>query len=160
MFARIKAMLAPTSELSRFHVRSAYVLSHFNIPPAEHMDLVQETLVLLEQKRAEVRSPETWALGTLRHLCLRHVCEASTNRVRRAPDAAAAAPEPAREASGENRAVLRNLLSQLPRRHAELLELHFLEGYASAELASLLGCSLSAVRTRLRRAMKAVRALK
>ncbi len=65
------------------------------------------------------------------------------------------APGPGPEARLSERELVAQALAQLPRRDAACLLLHFHEGLSCAEVAQVLGLSLSAAKSRLYRAREA-----
>ncbi len=59
--------------------------------------------------------------------------------------------------SARRRAVLRGLLDELPLAQAEVLALHIVIGHTVEETSAMIGISVNTVRSRLRRALAALR---
>lgn len=71
------------------------------------------------------------------------------------PDARPSALEQA--AAREELCRIEQLLARLPRRHGEVLRLRVLDELSMADIAQTLGCSLAAVKSRLRDGLKKLR---
>lgn len=128
--------------LDRVHGRAVRVLGHFRIPEQDAEDLLQQSFLVLLYKRDEIRDPERWFLGTLRHHCRRY-WQARRNSLYTAVDAAlldllAAPVEPAQR-SADLRRDLRAALGGVPARCRPLLRLRFELGYGPVEAARRLG---------------------
>jgi DNA-directed RNA polymerase specialized sigma24 family protein len=59
--------------------------------------------------------------------------------------------------AARRRAALRHLLDELPHAHAEAVALHLVLGYTVEETAAAVGAPVNTVRSRLRRALSALR---
>ena len=135
--------------------RSAYLLTG-DAHLAE--DLLQETLTRVAQKWRKVGdSPDAYARRVLHNLTI------DTWRRRRArpPEVLGAAPP---EFSGrgdvvdvERRVVLRDALARLTPRQRAVLSLRFYEDLTEVEVAAVLGCSVSTVKSTARDALAKLR---
>ena len=129
-------------------------------------ELTQETFlkagVGLLRFRGEC-SPATWLFRIARNAYLDHLRRPSATRIDTdellaIPDGAAYG-DPARAyATGEQRSLIALALAQLPEKQRSILLLRDNEGLAYAEIADVLGLSLSAVKVNLFRARNAFRA--
>ena len=129
-------------------------------------ELTQETFVKagvgLLGFRGEC-SPATWLFRIARNAYLDHLRRPSATRID--TDELLAIPDeapygdPARQyAAGEQRSQIALALAQLPEKQRSILLLRDNEGLAYAEIADVLGISLSAVKVNLFRARNAFRA--
>lgn len=129
----------------------------------EAEDLAQETLV--EAWRSlpqfdESRRFSTWLYGILRHRFLKA-------RRKRRPVAGGedeAADRPAREASpiaaaqqAEEARLVQAAVASLPDEHRVVVELRFFAGASLDEIATLVGCPLGTVKSRLHHALEKLR---
>ena len=117
---------------------------------ADAEDAVQSVFLKYLQKRPAFRGPEHeqgWLLLTAKNVC-RDMLRAWWRRQRVGLDEL---PEPATPATDGEIADLLDALLALPEKYRIPLYLHGIEGYPAKELASLLGCRESTVRTRLQR---------
>ncbi len=129
----------------------------------EAEDLAQETLVAawrsLRQFDGRCRF-STWLYGILRHRFL---------KARRKPRPAVggdetAARQPSREAEplaaaqqAEDARLVQTALAALPDEHRAVLELRFFAGAALDEIATLLGCPVGTVKSRLHHGLEKLR---
>lgn len=125
--------------LSRLRVRLAAIIAAYEIPPHDAEDLVQDALLAFVSQRAEIRSPENYLLGILRHCCAayirqrykeRHVLQVDPATL----EALAGAGPPGHE-SLDRRLDLATLLDTLPTGQVCVLLLRFL-GFGHAEIAA------------------------
>lgn len=124
---------------------------------AEAEDAAHDTLEKLWRRRDELarcRNLEAFAITTLRNGCI--------DRLRRRPAGRSELNE--RVASQEdrierwsNKELVRVALSRLPLRQREVLHLKEIEGYATYEIAEMIGVAENQVRTILSRARHALR---
>lgn len=108
-------------------------------------------------------SPATWLFRIARNAYLDHLRRPSATRID--TDELLAIPDEAhyndparRYAAGEQRSLIALALAQLPEKQRSVLLLRDNEGLAYAEIADVLGISLSAVKVNLFRARNAFRA--
>ncbi len=134
---------------------------------AEADDLAQEVFLVAARRWRSFRGdsgPRTWLLGSARNVVrTRWRRLAAARRARRRleadPPRPAAPPDP--EAALVRREEVRRLLAaveRLPEGQRDALRLRFGEGLAGAEIAARLGTSEGAVRVRIHRALKRLRA--
>ena len=131
--------------------------------PHEAEDLAQETLVEAWRslRRFDGRGRlSTWLYGILRHRFLK------ARRRRRPPLAKegrpAARPSPAAgpaaaAAQSEEAGLVREALAVLSTEHRAVLELRFFAGASLDEIATLLGCPLGTVKSRLHNGLEKLR---
>jgi RNA polymerase sigma-70 factor (ECF subfamily) len=104
-------------------------------------------------------NPRAWLFGIARHAALdelRRLKRSSALLADPADESTAAAPDDAAERALQ-RAAVRAALATLPARERELIALKFHAGLDNAELAEVLGISVSNVGTQLHRAMTKLR---
>ncbi len=139
--------------------RSAYLLTG-DAHLAE--DLLQETLTRVAQKwRKVVRegSPDPYARRVMHNLAV------DAWRRRRARPAEVLGAVPAElagrgdDADVERRVVLRDALARLTPRQRAVLSLRFYEDLTEVETASVLGCSVSTVKSTAREALARLRSV-
>ena len=101
--------------------------------------------------------PRAWLFGIARHAALDELRRGKRIATMVAePVDAAAAPDEAAERAFE-RAAVRNALADLPPRDREIVALKFHAGLDNAEIADVLGVSVSNAGTQLHRAMTKLR---
>lgn len=125
--------------LGRLRVRVAAILAAYEIPPHDAEDLVQDALLAFVSQRAEIRSPEHYFLGILRHQCAAHIRARCKERHVLQVDPAtlaalAGAVSPAHE-SVDHGLDLVSLLDTLPTRQFCVLLLRYL-GFSHDEIAA------------------------
>ncbi|QEH34150.1 ECF RNA polymerase sigma factor SigW [Aquisphaera giovannonii] len=130
-------------------------------------DLAQETFWAAWRQRASLKSPErvtAWLCGIARNLA-RNAHRKEAHRRQAAPDADLLArvpggdPEPAEEAvSREEESLIWKALERLPEDYREPLVLFYREGQSVAETAAAMGLSEDAVKQRLARGRRMLRA--
>lgn len=140
-------------------VRGILGAQHPDVP-----DVCQESAVALLAALADFRGH-----SSLTHFACRIAVFTAMNARRRARfscrsvttddvEPSDGAPGPAEDAdAAKRRAALRRLLDELPPAQAEVLALHVMLGYTVQETAATLGAPLDTVRSRLRRALAALR---
>lgn len=141
-------------------------------------DLVSETLV--EAWKSFARYNEACQLSTWLYAILLHRYQKSVRRARSRPIVLAwlslfearelsqrqediAAPEcsPAEVvAQNETFAQLRQCIEQLPEKHAQVVLLRFFEDASLPDMATVLGCSVGTVKSRLHHALGKLRKMK
>lgn len=139
------------------HWRFVYTicLSHAG-HAAEAEDLTQEVFVRVSHDLADLRAPDKF-LPWLRQVT-RNVCRMWRRRQRASPeslDAIAEVDDPAamvRLRRSELGEIVRAMLAQVSPLSREVLALHYLAGYAEAELAVAFGVSPATIKSRLHEA--------
>lgn len=149
------------SLLDELRPRLVRILRRYRIPPEDAEDLLQETLLLLVRRRAQIRHPEHWLPATLANVCIAH----HRRRRRTAavldlvdPDVLAhhGPADPPAQAAVPARLSIARLLSDLTPTHRRLLRLAA-QGLDTPELARRLGYAPSSVRTLLSRLRRRLR---
>jgi hypothetical protein len=116
--------------LGRLRVRAAAIMAAYEIPAHEAEDLMQDALLALVARRAEVRSPESYLVGILRHGCAAHIRQRYKERRVLQVDPGALAALAGAAASGhgtaDDRLDLVTLLDTLPTRQFCVLLLRLL----------------------------------
>ena len=113
-----------------------------------------------KQRRYDARrgSPRAWLFGIARHAALDELRRRGRSAVLAAEPADPAAPAPDDEADRAlRRAAVRTALAGLGAREREVVALKFHAGLDNAELAAVLGVSVSNAGTQLHRAMTKLR---
>lgn len=145
--------------LSRLRPRVLWLLAHHRVPRQDGDDLVQQTFLALLGKYAEVRNPEAWVLGTLRHKCLRYWRCRTTSLLEAVADEAleesAPAAPPVQELA-DLRHDLEVALARLPARCRHVLRQRYGLGYRATEIADALGCPAATVRKITSRCLRAL----
>jgi RNA polymerase sigma factor (sigma-70 family) len=137
---RTDAQTEPWPELlSRLRVRLAAIMAAHEIPPHDAEDLVQDTLLAFVSQRAEIRSPESYLLGILRHRCAAYIRQRYKERhvlqVDPATLEALAGAAPVGHESLDHRLDLATLLDSLPAGQSCVLLLRFL-GFSHDEIGA------------------------
>lgn len=145
--------------LRRLRPRVLGLLAHHGVPLQDGDDLVQQTLLALLGKYGEVRNPEAWVLGTLRHKCLRYWRCRTASLLEAVPDEALEESAPA-AAPGQELAELRHdleaALARLPERCRRILRQRYALGYRATEIAEALGYPPATVRKITGRCLRAL----
>lgn len=122
------------------------------------LDAVSETFVRLFQKKpdfADTEHEKAWLIRTTINYC-KDVQKSFWKRKRNVYDAAAEQMLQSVQTPSEDREVLRAIW-RLPPAHAELLYLHYYEGYSIEEIAVIMHKNASTLRSRLSRAKELLR---
>ncbi|MCI6537442.1 RNA polymerase sigma factor [uncultured Eubacterium sp.] len=122
------------------------------------LDAVSETFVRLFQKSPDFTDREherAWLLRTAINYC-KDVQKSFWKRKRNVYDEAAEQMLQSVQTTSEDRQVL-HAIWKLPPAHAELLYLHYYEGYSIEELAAIMHKNASTLRSRLSRAKELLR---
>lgn len=122
------------------------------------LDAVSETFVRLFQKKpdfADTEHEKAWLIRTAINYC-KDVQKSFWKRKRNAYDAAAEQMLQSVQTPLEDREVLQAIW-RLPPAHAELLYLHYYEGYSIEEIAVIMHKNASTLRSRLSRAKELLR---
>lgn len=146
--------------LERTRPRLLALLKLYQVAPEDGEDVLQEALLALWRKRAQVRDYEAWLLSALRMECLRY-------RRRGKRQIYSAVDEPTLERlAGYDGFVatdtglhqdLRKLVRRLPARHQALIHLRYGLGLTPEEAASLLGYRPSSLKKTTTRCLQALR---
>lgn len=146
--------------LRRLRPRVLWLLGHHRIPPQDGDDLLQQTLLALLGKYGEVRNPEAWVLGTLRHKCLRYWRSRSAAALFDPLEEEALEGRAPAEAPGQELAELRHdleaALARLPERCRRILRQRYALGYRATEIAEDLGYPPATVRKITGRCLRAL----
>ena len=133
------------------HVSAVYRLCYVYLKNrAEAEDAVQTVFLRYLQAQPalhDANHERAWLLRTAKNCC----CDALRSWWRRCRVDADALPEPAAPTGADEPSALRQALLALPERYRVPLYLHYIEGYPTKEVAALLRCPESTVRTRLQR---------
>lgn len=139
--------------------RALWLIGHYRIPPQDADDLLQQTFLAFLYKHADVRDPEAWLLGTLRHKCLRYW----RKRKRQAFDPVeeglleeALGPEATAQELVDLRHDLELALARLPERCRRILRHRYALGYRATEIAEILGFRPATVRKISSRCLRAL----
>ncbi|MCB1036416.1 MAG: sigma-70 family RNA polymerase sigma factor, partial [Acidobacteria bacterium] len=140
--------LAIEDFLDRLQPRLRGILAQYRIPPEDAEDVLQQALLALVYKWGEIRGPEGWLLGTLRHKCLMY-WRSRRRSLYQAVDAVileflADADRPEQERL-EIASDLNSLVARLPQRCREVLRLRYHLGYDPPEVAERLGYSPTSI---------------
>ena len=139
------------TELYARNVDAVYLICYVYLRSrADAEDAVQSVFLKYLQKRPAFRGPEHeqgWLLLTAKNVC-RDMLRAWWRRQRVGLDEL---PEPAAPAADGGAADLLDALLALPQKYRVTLYLYYWEGYPAKDVAALLGCRESTVRTRLQR---------
>jgi len=125
--------------------------------PAEAEDATHDTLEKLWRRRDELalcRNVEAFALTALRNACIDRIRRRHEGRCELRESLSMAKDEVEQWSSKE---LVRVALARLPLRQREVLHLKEIEGYATYEIAEMIGVAENQVRTILSRARHALR---
>lgn len=133
------------------------VFSRYRIPAHDATDLVQETLLLAEYRREEIRDLEAWFLVTLRNRCVIYWRRRRSALFTAVDEAILALlAEPAGEDEGDFARDLRHVFEELPPRCQKLLRLRYGLGYDAVEVGEGVKNTAPASRKVARRCMAAL----
>lgn len=139
--------------------RMKALFAHFQVPPQDTEDIVQQALLALLYQRQEIRDPEAWLMGTLRNKCLLYWRE-RRRKLYDAVDAAAlelmAEPMAPEQEGADVRRDLEMAIERLPERCRALLSLRYSHGYEPPELAKRLGYSPTSISKTTNRCLAAL----
>jgi RNA polymerase sigma factor (sigma-70 family) len=135
------------------------LFAHYQVPPQDTEDIVQQALLALLYQRQAIRDPEAWLIGTLRNKCLLYWRERRRN-LYDAVDAAAlevmAEPMAPEQEGVDVRRDLEMAIERLPERCRTLLSLRYSQGYEPPELAKRLGYSPTSISKTTNRCLAAL----
>ncbi len=151
----------------RYYTRvRAYATSMLRNPAAGD-DVVQETFLRAQTSLDSVRDQAkvlAWLLRIAHNLCMDHLRAAQASRIDQAADpetATAARVEPCVQSDlerGEMSACVREQVDQLPDTDRSVILLYDISGLSQEEIAGVLDIEVGAVKVRLHRARKKLRA--
>lgn len=120
-------------------------------------DLTQQTFLRVHEARASFdprRSFRTWIFTIARRLAINWLQHSARNLESQLTDAPLASPSPEEQTlMGLELARVERALAELPTAEAEVLVLRKFEGMPFAEIATVLGCSVGAVKMRAHRGL-------
>ncbi len=135
------------------------VLRHFEIPPEDAEDILQDAQLTLLYKWEQIRSPESWLIGTLKKKCIMYwrkrrssLCDAVDTAIL---DLVATPVAPDQE-KAELSFDLNRVLGKLSARCRSLLKLRYGLGYGPSEVAEQMGYRLSSIRKVTNRCLAAL----
>jgi len=139
--------------------RMKTLFAHYQVPPQDTEDIVQQALLALLYQRQAIRDPEAWLMGTLRNKCLLYWRE-RRRKLYDAVDAAAlelmAEPMAPEQEGVDVRRDLEMAIERLPERCRALLSLRYSQGYEPPELAKRLGYSPTSISKTTNRCLAAL----
>jgi RNA polymerase sigma factor (sigma-70 family) len=125
------------------------VLRHYDIPPEDAEDLLQDSQLTLLYKWDKIQSPEAWLIGTLRKKCIVY-WRKRRGRLCEAVDAAIlemlSKPQTPVQVRRELAHDLQRVIVKLPARCQSLLKLRYGLGYGPTEVAIKMGYQPSSIR--------------
>jgi RNA polymerase sigma factor (sigma-70 family) len=135
------------------------VLRHFEIPPEDAEDILQDAQLTLLYKWEKVRSPESWLIGTVKKKCIMYwrkrrgsLCEAVDTAILDLVSEPQAPEQEKKDLSSD----LGRVLGQLSERCRSLLRLRYGLGYGPTEVANQMGYRLSSIRKVTNRCLAAL----
>jgi len=145
--------------LRRIDSQMKFVLYRYRIPEQDAEDLLQQTMLTLVFKRAQIEKPEPWILATLRNRCIMY-WRRRRGEVHDAMDSAIlelfADPGRPLQESRELRHDLEKALARLPERCQKILRLRYGLDYRPSEVAEELGYKSSSIRKVTNRCLAAL----
>src|SRR5215475_5087550 len=118
------------------------VLRHFEVPPEDAEDILQDAQLTLLYKWDKIRSPESWLIGTVKKKCIMYwrkrrgsLCEAVDSAILDL----ISQPEVPRQERDDLTLDLNRVLSRLSTRCRSLLRLRYGLGYGPNEVAERMG---------------------
>lgn len=135
------------------------VLRHYDLPPEDAEDILQDAQLTLLYKWDKVQSPEAWLIGTIRKKCIVYwrkrrgrVCEAVDTAILDLLSEPQRPTQPKRELSRD----MRRVMGKLPERCQRLLRLRYGLGYGPSEVAEKMGYQPSSIRKITNRCLSAL----
>lgn len=135
------------------------VLRHYDIPPEDAEDILQDSQLTLLYKWDKIQSPEAWLIGTIRKKCIVYwrkrrgrVCEAVDSAILDLLSEPQRPPQPKTELSRD----MSRVLVRLPERCQRLLRLRYGMGYGPSEVAEKMGYQPSSIRKITNRCLSAL----
>jgi RNA polymerase sigma-70 factor, ECF subfamily len=135
--------------------------------PAASDDVVQETFIRAQASLDALREPErvpAWLFRVAHNLCIDHLRASRSSRIDPSadPDAAGSCNDTSVQRDlerGEMSACVRAKIDRLPESHRAVILLYDIQGLSHQEIADVLGIEVGAVKVRLHRARKKLRAV-
>jgi RNA polymerase sigma factor (sigma-70 family) len=135
------------------------VLRHYDIPPEDAEDILQDAQLTLLYKWEKIQSPEAWLIGTLRKKCIVY-WRKRRGRMCEAVDTAIldllSKPQVPGQVRTELAHDLHRVIVRLPGRCQELLRLRYGLGYGPTEVALKMGYQPSSIRKITNRCLAAL----
>lgn len=135
------------------------VLRHFEIPPEDAEDILQDAQLTLLYKWDKIRSPESWLIGTVKKKCIMYwrkrrgsLCDAVDTAILELVSVPQAPDQEKTELSCD----LNRVLSRLSTRCRSLLQLRYGLGYGPNEVAEQMGYRVSSIRKVTNRCLAAL----
>jgi RNA polymerase sigma factor (sigma-70 family) len=146
--------------LAEARPRLQALLKLYQVRLEDGEDLVQEAVLALWRKRAEVEDYEAWLVSALRVECLRHRRRAGRQLYSALDDSALerlAGQDGISDVDPSLRPELRRLIRCLPARHQALIHLRYGLGLTPEETASRLGYRVSSLKKTTTRCLQTLR---
>lgn len=135
------------------------VLRHYDVPPEDAEDILQDSQLTLLYKWDKVQSPEAWLIGTVRKKCIVY-WRKRRGRVCEAVDAAIldllSEPQRPSQPKTELSHDIQRVIVRLPERCQRLLRLRYGLGYGPSEVAEKMGYQPSSIRKITNRCLSAL----
>ncbi|MEM7480326.1 MAG: RNA polymerase sigma factor [Acidobacteriota bacterium] len=135
------------------------VLRHYDVPPEDAEDILQDAQLTLLYKWDKIQNPEAWLVGTLRKKCIVY-WRKRRGRITEAVDAAIldllAEPQTPSQAKSDLSHDLKRVLVKLPERCRRLLRLRYGLGFGPSEVAEKMGYRPSSIRKITNRCLAAL----
>lgn len=135
------------------------VLRHYDIPPEDAEDILQDAQLTLLYKWEKIQSPEAWLIGTLRKKCIVY-WRKRRGRLCEAVDAAIlellSKPQIPRQSRLDLSHDLQRVIVKLPQRCQSLFRLRYGLGYGPTEVALKMGYQPSSIRKITNRCLAAL----
>ena len=135
------------------------VLRHYDIPPEDAEDILQDSQLTLLYKWDTIQSPEAWLVGTVRKKCIVYwrkrrgkVCEAVDSAILDLLSEPQRPFQPKTELSRD----MGRVIVRLPERCQRLLRLRYGMGYGPSEVAEKMGYQPSSIRKITNRCLSAL----
>ncbi|MCB1058265.1 MAG: sigma-70 family RNA polymerase sigma factor [Acidobacteria bacterium] len=135
------------------------VLYRYRIPQQDAEDLVQQTMLTLVYKRAQVEKPEPWLIATLRNRCIMYWRSRRSQLFETFDTAILELMATPSEGGQQERALhhdLQRAVDRLPERCRRILHLRYGLGYGPSEVAEKLGYQPSSIRKVTNRCLAAL----
>lgn len=145
--------------LEKMKPQMRQVLYRYRIPQQDSEDLVQQTMLTLVYKRAQVEKPEPWLIATLRNRCIMY-WRSRRNQLFETFDSSIlelmAKPSQGGQEGLALHHDLQRAVDRLPERCRKILHLRYGLGYGPSEVAEKLGYQSSSIRKVTNRCLAAL----
>ena len=135
------------------------VLRHFEIPPEDAEDILQDAQLTLLYKWDKIRTPESWLIGTIKKKCIMYwrkrrgsLCDAVDTAILEL----VSVPQAPDQEKAELSTDLNRVLARLSTRCRSLLKLRYGLGYGPNEVAEQMGYRVSSIRKVTNRCLAAL----